>query len=77
MAESSQKKLQNTTINPLKCQSHKMVKHTQAIRQQQLTNCLSVFDHFLKLVHKGLICPVTTYSGPILIHFVVKLLPIV
>ena len=39
---------------PFKRQSYKMVKHTQTIRQQQLTNCLSVFDHFVKLVLKGL-----------------------
>ena len=26
-----------------------MVKHTQTIRGQQPTNCLSVFDHFVKL----------------------------
>ena len=32
-----------------------MVKHTQTIRQQQPTNCLSVFDHFVRLAHKGLI----------------------
>ena len=31
-----------------------MVKHTQTIRWQQLTNCLSVFDHFVKLAFKGL-----------------------
>ena len=31
-----------------------MVKHTQAIRRQQQTNCLSVFDHFVKLVLEGL-----------------------
>ena len=31
-----------------------MVKHTQTIRQQQLTNCLSVFDHFKGLALKGL-----------------------
>ena len=31
-----------------------MVKHTQTICQQQLTNCLSVFDDFVKLVLKGL-----------------------
>ena len=29
-----------------------MVKHTQAIRRQQLTNCFSVFHHFLGLVLK-------------------------
>ena len=32
-----------------------MVKHTQAIRRQQPTNCLSVFGHFVGLALKGLI----------------------
>ena len=36
-------------------QTHKMVKHTQAIRQLLLTNCLSMFDHFVGLVREGLI----------------------
>ena len=31
-----------------------MVKHTQTIRRQQQTNCLSVFDHFVGLALKGL-----------------------
>ena len=31
-----------------------MVKHTQTIRRQQPTNCLSVFDHFVRLALKGL-----------------------
>ena len=31
-----------------------MVKHTQIIRRQQATNCLSVFDHFVGLALKGL-----------------------
>ena len=31
-----------------------MVKHTQKIRRQQPTNCLSVFDHFLGLAVKQL-----------------------
>ena len=39
---------------PFKCQHHKMVKHTQAIRRQQPTNCLSMFDHFVGLALKGL-----------------------
>ena len=39
---------------PFDRQPHKMVKHTQAIRPQQPTNCLSVFDHFVGLVLKGL-----------------------
>ena len=30
-----------------------MVKHTQAIRRQRPTNCLSVFDHFVGLAFKG------------------------
>ena len=37
-----------------KRQPHKMVKHTQTIRRQQPTNCLSVFNHFVALVLKGL-----------------------
>ena len=41
-------------LTPFKRQPHKMVKHTQAIRRQQQTNCLSVFDHFLGLALKGL-----------------------
>ena len=31
-----------------------MVKHTQTIRRQQPTNCLSVFEHFVGLELKGL-----------------------
>ena len=31
-----------------------MVKHTQAIRRQQPTNCLSVFGHFMGLAIEGL-----------------------
>ena len=38
-----------------KRQHHKIVKHTQTIRQQQPANCLSVFDHCLGLAFKGLI----------------------
>ena len=34
-----------------------MVKHTQTIRQQQPTNCLSVFDHFMGLALEGLKIP--------------------
>ena len=33
-----------------------MVKHTQTIRRKISTNCLSVFDHFVGLVLKGLRC---------------------
>ena len=33
---------------------HKMVKHTQTIRRQKPTNCLSVFDHFVGLTFKRL-----------------------
>ena len=35
-------------------QPHKMVRHTQKIRRQQSTNCLSLTDHFMGLAHKGL-----------------------
>ena len=31
-----------------------MVKQFQIIHRQKPTNCLSVFDHFVGLVHKGL-----------------------
>ena len=31
-----------------------MVKHTQTIRRQEPTNCLSVFDHFVGLALNGL-----------------------
>ena len=41
--------------SPFKRQSQKMVKHTETIRRQQTTNCLSVFDHFVWLAFKGLI----------------------
>ena len=33
-------------INP-KRQTHKVIKHTQALRRLLPTNCLSVFDHFV------------------------------
>ena len=39
---------------PFKGQPHTMVKHTETIRRQQLTNCLSVFDHFVGLALKWL-----------------------
>ena len=32
----------------------KMVRHTQTIRRQQPTNCLSVCDHFVEMALKGL-----------------------
>ena len=37
-----------------KCKPHKMVRHTQTIRRQQPTNCLSMFDHFVGFAVKGL-----------------------
>ena len=46
--------LRKGKVYPLKRQPHKMVKHTQAIRRQQPTNCLTVFDHFVVLALKGL-----------------------
>ena len=44
-------------LNPFSVNPHKMVKHTQTIGQQQLTNCLGVFDHFVGLALKGLRMP--------------------
>ena len=41
-------------IYPFKYQTHKMVKHTQTIRRQQPTNCLSVTNHLVGLALKGL-----------------------
>ena len=35
-------------------QPYKMLKHTQRIRRQKPTNCLSVFVHFVGLALKGL-----------------------
>ena len=40
--------------HPFKRQHHKMIKHNQTIRLQKPTNCLSVFDHFVRLALKGL-----------------------
>ena len=41
-------------LDNVKRQPHKMVKHTQTIRRQQLINCLSVIDHFMGLALKEL-----------------------
>ena len=43
-----------TFIKPLTANSIKIVKHTQAIRRQNPTNRLSVFDHFVRLALKAL-----------------------
>ena len=43
-----------TSYQPFKSQPHKMIKHTQKIRRLLPTNCLSVFDHFVRLALKGL-----------------------
>ena len=37
-----------------------MAKHTQKIFRQNLTNSLSVFDHFVGLAFKGLISEIST-----------------
>ena len=37
-----------------KRQPHKMVKRIQTIRRQELTNCLSAFNNFVRLALKGL-----------------------
>ena len=50
-------------FQPFKHQPHNMVKHTQTIRLQQPTNCLSVFGHFVRLALKGLTLR-QAYPGP-------------
>ena len=52
-----------------------MVKHIQTIRQLLLTNCLSVFDHFVGLAFKGLtsdfvIVPVQIFENILFFHAV-------
>ena len=42
-------------FSPFKCKHHNMVKHTQKNCWLLPTNCLSVFDHFVRLALKGLI----------------------
>ena len=41
--------------SPFKRQPYKIVKHTQTICRLLATNCLSLFDYFMKLALKGLI----------------------
>ena len=43
-----------------------MAKHTQIIRRQQPTNCLSVFDHFVGLALKRLRILNLTHFSPVL-----------
>ena len=45
-----------------------MVKHTQTICWQLLTNCLSMFDHFVELALKGLIAIIIVYEFFLKIH---------
>ena len=47
-------KFQISFLQLFKRQPHKMIKHTQAIRQLLPTNFFSVFDYFVGLVLKGL-----------------------
>ena len=42
------------SVNPLSPNPCKIFKHTQTIRRQQRTNCLSLFDHFVGFALKGL-----------------------
>ena len=56
-----QKFPQSLKSEPFKRQPHKLVKHNQAIRRQQPTNCLSVFDNFVRLALKGLKYILTYY----------------
>ena len=42
------------TYVPFKRQPHKIVRHTQVIRRQQPTKCLSVYENFVGLALNGL-----------------------
>ena len=46
--------INSKVFDPLRANSKKMVEHTQPIRRQQPTNCLSVFVHFVELALEGL-----------------------
>ena len=54
VSQNIQMSLMNST-QAFKRQPHKMVRHTQTIRWQKPTNCMSVFDHFVGLTLKKLI----------------------
>ena len=43
------------TLQLSRCQHYKMVKNTQTIRRLLPMNCLSVFDHFVRLALEGII----------------------
>ena len=45
--------LETVFVNPLRANST-MIRHTETIRRQKPTNCLSVLDHFVGLARKGL-----------------------
>ena len=51
-----------------------MVKNTQAIFQQQSTNCLSVFDNFVGLAPKGLKNSLSKDFGKFIRHLTIILL---
>ena len=51
------------SLNTFSANSTKLVKHTQTIRRQKPTNCLSVFDYFDGLELKGLIYRNQLLSG--------------
>ena len=50
-------------ITIFKRQTYKMVKHTKTILRLLRTNCLSVFDHFVGLVLKGLVPSLALFHG--------------
>ena len=58
----------NTSLYTFKRQPHKMLQHTQTIRRQKRTSCLSVSDQSLRLVLKRLsffrYCQVTWKKRP-------------
>ena len=65
-----------SSLYPFKRQPHKVVKHTLAILRQKPRNCLSVFDHIVRLVLKGyyqLKFLILKSFGLGTVHFYVKL----
>ena len=55
---------QDLTLSPFKCQPHLIVKHTQTIIQMLTTNCLNMFNHFMRLALIGLTLFLTVNEIP-------------
>ena len=55
----------NADIKSFKRQLYKMVKHTQTIRLHLSTNCLSVFDHFVRLALNSFMTEAVIIQKPV------------